>query len=194
MGNPDLLRITGCTPEQEQCLRDICSWPAVPDLKRMIHVNCGPNYPSQGGATGFSLADSFIPDPRYIGTTFTHEYGHVWDYHWLDMADHQAIIDLHNRPYNWRMDGPYMQQPVERFAGTFAKIMMSSEGYYTNSPFEEIAPMFTDIGNLSQESQDAIVWLYDEGITKGTTLTTYGPDEFVTREQMALFFQRAFGG
>lgn len=191
MGNPDLLRITGCTPEQEQCLRDICSWPEVPDLKYSIHVNCGPNYPAQGGRTGFSMADSFIPDPRWVGDTFLHEYGHVWDYHWLTMADRQAIIDLHDMPYQWRNDGPYLDRPVERFGGTFSRILMEGRGYYVNTLYEPIEPPFTDIGDLSQEMQDAIMWMYNEGITKGTTMTTYSPNDFVTRGQMALFIDRA---
>jgi len=193
MGDPNLLNITGGTPVQHQCLRDICAWPAVPDMKRRIHVNLGWGYPAQGGATGFSMDSRFIPDPRFIGTTFLHEYAHTWDYHWLSTADRHAIIVLHDMEYGW-YGGPYVEKPVERFAGTFSKIMMTSEGYYVNTPFEEISPPFTDIGHLSQESQDAIVWMYNEGITKGTTITTYGPADHVTREQMALFFQRAFGG
>ncbi len=192
MGNPNLLYITGGTPIQHQSLRDICAWPAVPDMKRQIHINLGWGYPNQAGATGFSMDSRFIPDPRFVGNTMLHEYGHTWDYHWLTPTDHQAIIDLHNMPYHWRMDGPYMEQPVERFAGTFAKIMMESEGYYVNTPFEEISPPFTDIGDLSEESQEAIMYIYNKGITKGTTLTTYSPADHVTREQMALYFHRAF--
>ncbi len=86
-----------------------------------------------------------------------------------------------------------MERPAERFAATFAKIVMATEGYEVGSAFAPLSPPFTDIGDLSQEMQDAIVWLYNQGITEGKTFNTYEPGEPVTRGQMALFFQRAFG-
>ena len=49
---------------------------------------------------------------------------------------------------------------------------------------------FTDIGDLSEESQTAIGQLKDLGITKGTSDTTYSPADPVTRGQMALFIAR----
>ena len=49
---------------------------------------------------------------------------------------------------------------------------------------------FTDIGDLSMESQTAINQLADLGITQGTSATTYSPSDAVTRGQMALFIQR----
>ncbi len=49
---------------------------------------------------------------------------------------------------------------------------------------------FTDIGDLSEESQMAIGQLKDLGITKGTSATTYSPADTVTRAQMAQFIQR----
>jgi hypothetical protein len=133
---------------------------------------------------------SFVPQVDHIGYTYLHEYGHVWDYHWLTAADRQAIIDLYEMPYNWRA-GPYMEQPVERFAGTFGEMMMRSEGHIVNSAFESVEPPFTDIGDLSQEMQDAILKMYHKDITKGTSITTYSPNDPVTRGQMAVFFDRA---
>lgn len=49
---------------------------------------------------------------------------------------------------------------------------------------------FTDVGHLSQSTQDAISQLKTMGITAGTTATTFGPDQVVTREQMASFLIR----
>ncbi len=49
---------------------------------------------------------------------------------------------------------------------------------------------FTDIGDLSDESQKAIGLLKDLEITKGTSETTYSPGDDVTRGQMALFIAR----
>ncbi len=49
---------------------------------------------------------------------------------------------------------------------------------------------FTDIGELSAESQTAINQLADLGITRGTSATTYSPGDSVTRSQMGLFIAR----
>ncbi len=49
---------------------------------------------------------------------------------------------------------------------------------------------FTDVGDLSMESQTAINQLADLGITMGTSATTYSPADSVTRGQMALFISR----
>ncbi|HZD23618.1 MAG TPA: S-layer homology domain-containing protein, partial [Acidimicrobiia bacterium] len=49
---------------------------------------------------------------------------------------------------------------------------------------------FTDIGDLSAESQTAINQLAQLGVTKGTTATTFSPNLNVTRVQMALFIAR----
>jgi hypothetical protein len=189
MGDSSQLSFEGATTEQEDILREITDWPAVPDFGRNIQIVVG-NHGNHGGATGIMLSN-FVPQIDHIGYTYLHEYGHTWDYHWLTAADRQAIIDLYDMPFNWRMDGPYMTQPVERFAGTFGEMMMRSEGYIVNSAFESVEPPFTDIGDLSQEMQDAILKMYHKDITKGTSITTYSPNDPVTRGQMAVFFDRA---
>jgi hypothetical protein len=51
-------------------------------------------------------------------------------------------------------------------------------------------PAFTDTSGLSTEIQAAITALASHGITLGTTATTFGPNDNVTREQMALFLYR----
>ena len=51
-------------------------------------------------------------------------------------------------------------------------------------------PAFTDTADLSAEIQAAITALASHGITVGTTATTFGPNDNVTREQMALFLYR----
>ncbi len=49
---------------------------------------------------------------------------------------------------------------------------------------------FTDIGDLSAESQTAINQLADLGVTQGTSATTYSPSDAVKRGHMALFIAR----
>ena len=51
-------------------------------------------------------------------------------------------------------------------------------------------PAFTDTAGLSAEIQAAITALASHGITVGTSATTFGPNDNVTREQMALFLYR----
>ncbi|MDQ4035945.1 MAG: S-layer homology domain-containing protein [Chloroflexota bacterium] len=48
---------------------------------------------------------------------------------------------------------------------------------------------FTDISGHAFENE--IIWLYNEGITKGCSATTFCPDGVVTRQQMASFLVRA---
>lgn len=51
-------------------------------------------------------------------------------------------------------------------------------------------PAFTDISDLSAEIQAAVSALASHGITVGTSATTFGPNDNVTREQMAMFLSR----
>ena len=51
-------------------------------------------------------------------------------------------------------------------------------------------PAFTDTSGLSTEIQAAITALASHGITLGTSATTFGPNDNVTREQMAMFLSR----
>ena len=41
--------------------------------------------------------------------------------------------------------------------------------------------------------QDAISWMFNNGITTGTSPTTFSPDDTVTRGQLAAFFYRYKG-
>ena len=49
---------------------------------------------------------------------------------------------------------------------------------------------FIDIRDLPHDPYDAIRLLYELGVTTGTTATTFGPNQPVTRAQMALFISR----
>ncbi|MBK5267601.1 MAG: S-layer homology domain-containing protein [Acidimicrobiia bacterium] len=58
-------------------------------------------------------------------------------------------------------------------------------------PLVRAAVDFTDDDGSVFESD--IKWLYSRGVTQGTSPTTYGPDNPVTRGQMAAFLHRALG-
>jgi hypothetical protein len=65
-------------------------------------------------------------------------------------------------------------------------------GLGTPAGIKAISPLpFTDIS--SSTFVNDIVWLYDSGITKGCTATTYCPTAGVTRGQMAAFLARGLG-
>lgn len=52
---------------------------------------------------------------------------------------------------------------------------------------------FTDISGCSKEFQKAIIWAYNNDITKGLTNTTFGPNPTCTRAQTVTFLWRAMG-
>ena len=51
--------------------------------------------------------------------------------------------------------------------------------------------IFSDIGDLDQSAARSIRTLFEMGVTRGTTATTFSPFSIVTRAQMALFITRA---
>ena len=51
---------------------------------------------------------------------------------------------------------------------------------------------FGDLGGLGQQAVDAINQVKQLGITAGTSATTYGPHDNVSRWQMALFLTRLY--
>lgn len=57
---------------------------------------------------------------------------------------------------------------------------------------ENVKNPFTDVSKNS-EFYDAIMWAASEGITVGTTVTTFSPDEVCTRAQIVTFLYRASG-
>ena len=61
------------------------------------------------------------------------------------------------------------------------------------SPAPEISAMpFTDVP-VGSYYYDAVLWAVENGITKGTSETTFGPDASCTRAQIVTFLYRAFG-
>jgi len=56
---------------------------------------------------------------------------------------------------------------------------------------DDTATPFTDIGLYSADKRAAIACIYWLGVTTGTgDGTTYSPEDFVTRQQMAAFLAR----
>ena len=84
---------------------------------------------------------------------------------------------------------PLMSVTREQMA-LFLTRLAKLVGIETEMMGDDMDSGFTDIGDLSEESQKAIGQIKDLGITKGTSDTTYSPAGNVTRGQMALFIAR----
>ena len=65
---------------------------------------------------------------------------------------------------------------------------MNKAGYTLGSGADQ---SFTDISGYAADIQTAINQIKQAGVTTGTTATTYSPADNVTREQMAMFIERA---
>ena len=63
-----------------------------------------------------------------------------------------------------------------------------TEGYYL--PISEDCP-FTDVSGSAYYS-DAVLWAVEQGITTGTSATTFGPDSSCIRAQIVTFLYRSF--
>ena len=50
-------------------------------------------------------------------------------------------------------------------------------------------PIFTDVKEDAWYA-DAVIWAYENGVTTGSSATTFSPDALVTREQVAVFLYR----
>ena len=85
------------------------------------------------------------------------------------------------------------RQQMAQFFTRFLELAPVGEG---GVAVESVIPddrVFTDIEHLPHDPYDAIRLIYELGVTKGTTATTYSPDNPVTRGQMALFLSRLLG-
>lgn len=56
--------------------------------------------------------------------------------------------------------------------------------------FADLSTPFTDLDGVSEEAVLSVGFLYEFGITRGATATTYAPAQHVARWQMALFLTR----
>ncbi|MCY4368299.1 MAG: S-layer homology domain-containing protein [bacterium] len=84
------------------------------------------------------------------------------------------------------------RQMAQFFTGFLALAPVGEGGVAVESVVPDDR-VFTDIEDLPHDPYDAIRLIYELGVTKGTTPTTYGPEDPVTRGQMAIFLSRLLG-
>ena len=89
---------------------------------------------------------------------------------------------------------------LNRDTYTYADEILYARGYGLSYPAvnddpepEEPECPFTDLGNCTEDAITAILWCYNNGITQGTTATTFSPDNSCTRSQAVTFLWRAAG-
>ena len=82
------------------------------------------------------------------------------------------------------------RQQMAQFLGRFLDAAPVGEGGIDINDVDPDDEEFRDIDHLPHDPYDAIRALYEMGITQGMSRTMYGPDEPVTRSQMALFISR----
>lgn len=93
-------------------------------------------------------------------------------------------------PSTYVPDTVVNRRQMAQFFTRFLALAPVGEG---GASVDSVSPddrVFTDIDTLPHEPYNAIRALYELGVTKGVTATTYGPDQPVTRAQMALFVSR----
>jgi hypothetical protein len=73
-----------------------------------------------------------------------------------------------------------------------AQFLLKTYELVTNKQAETVPTPFTDIKDLSPETQDAIAKIYGLKVTAGTSATTFSPDQSVNRAQMVTFFMNLY--
>jgi len=65
---------------------------------------------------------------------------------------------------------------------------MITNGSYIVGPGRNIMDAFVIVEEPSQELNDAVSWMYAEGLTSKSTLASFLPNNTMTREEAAKFF------
>ena len=102
-------------------------------------------------------------------------------------------ITLGTTPSTYVPDTVVNRRQMAQFFTRFLALARVGEG---GASVESVAPddtVFDDLRDLPHDPYDAIRTLYELGVTSGTTASTYGPDDPVTRAQMAMFISRMLG-
>jgi hypothetical protein len=158
--------------------------------------------PGRAGTITFNTTVSHAFMPYLLG----HELGHFVDWWLLTNEDRDHLITVLCNHYggavhDWMRESHY-DQVREGFAEQFGWICFGiKEHYYGGHKFQnprvlenllirKRVEMFVDLVNQPQVVKDAVAQIVEEGITRGTSSTTFSPNDFVTRSQMAVFLAR----
>jgi hypothetical protein len=119
----------------------------------------------------------------------------------MDLVLFATFIDV--EPHLWYADAVYWLRQNELTTGTLPGLFEPKDKLtrgqmatflwrFMDSPATQGGLPFDDVADDSFYF-DAVRWLYREGITTGTSATTFSPEEFITRGQMATLIWRLCG-
>lgn len=100
-------------------------------------------------------------------------------------AEMPKVASTTERPVVQARSAVTYQQPLS--SGTLPKVPVSLE----KLPIKHSGNPFKDVSQSLYKNY--IIWIYSRGITTGYTPTTYNPDGYVTRGEMAIFLHRLAG-
>ena len=129
-----------------------------------------------------------LPQPRDQG--FSDLTGLPVDFR--DAIDRMAELGIMEGRTKW-MFAPDDRVTREDMAVHLAAFLAAAEVGPGGYDIDEITPddeVFTDIEDLPHFANDAVREIYEMGVTRGTTATTFSPEALVTRAQMAAFITR----
>lgn len=101
---------------------------------------------------------------------------------WYSNLDGPIAYVIANGIMNGTGDGTTFEPESTCTREMFVQILYNSEGkpaHGSNNPFSDVQPQ--------KWYTDAVIWAYENGVTSGTSATTFGIDGNVTREQIAQF-------
>ncbi len=81
--------------------------------------------------------------------------------------------------------GSLFSPSVETSRAMIVQMLYNMEG----KPTVTYKPIFTDVADDAWYA-DAVIWAYENGVTTGSSATTFSPNALVTREQVAVFLYR----
>ncbi len=202
---PDAVGIAGWTIDRFTPTRPVTLEVVIDQVPSATIVADAPRpglsdqYPDAGDLHGFDHSVPIDLDTRSIVATVTAGDGRTAML--LDLRLFATFIDV--EPTRYFAEGVYWLRANELTLGTqpglfepvdeVTRIQMAAFLWRLfDRPQPAAPPPFIDVP-ADHELAPAVAWLFETGITNGTSADTYSPDAPVTRGQMAAFIWRMCG-
>lgn len=164
-----------------------------------VKLTFTPNMTGGQTARGGHIVVSDELTPSDLGFVMLHELGHLADFWCLDDSGRRQVMATQGF-WDWNF------LSIEGWCNGFATTYQPPGSNYPQYPLDNdlvrrlmnacgvvpVTPTFTDVP-ADHPYFKVIEWAAENGITVGYGDGRYGPDDLVTRAQMALFLQRAAG-
>ncbi len=157
-------------------------------------VETGRVDPAATLATGFADLDAFLTTTRARPVGFAGDYrGDVVQ---IDLLVNDAVTDISANPTEGRFELTWDATAATAGVYTVQVQAHSSEGTTALSSaatLEVIEGTGFDDTITHAFYESGVIWMVDQGITTGTSATTFSPEDPVTRGQLATFLWRYAG-